>query len=364
MAKLELRDITYAYNGAAAPLVLDKLNARFAAGQAVALLGPSGCGKTTLLNILSGLLRPRTGTVQIDGNDVTLLPPAVRKIAQVFQFPVVYENLTAAENLAFPLRTRQYSRADIAAIVTRIATLLDLTAVLHHKAGMLGAEQRQLIALGRGLVRRDVNAILLDEALTAIDPYEKWIFRRKLKELQRHHKQLMIYVTHDQSEALTFADQVMVMKDGRVVQTAAPEELFERPRVKFVGYFIGNPGMNFLPLVPKGAGLAMAEQTLVPLPRRGGQSAVCWELGIRPEYVKLSIKPGKQTFVAKRLSVTHMGSTRLVKMALSARHAQSAAPLSEVMAKVPAGTALPQKLYLSFPRAKICVYADGVLVPT
>ena len=204
-------------------------------GGAYALLGPSGCGKTTLLNIISGLVRPSRGRILFDERDVTDLPTEARNIAQVFQFPVVYDTMTVRENLAFPLKNRACRRRQSAARVEEIARLLDLSRVLDRKARNLTADMKQKISLGRGLVRSDVAAILFDEPLTVIDPHLKWQLRSTLKEIHRLLDLTMIYVTHDQTEALTFADKVVVMHDGAVVQTGTPEELFERPAHTFVG---------------------------------------------------------------------------------------------------------------------------------
>ena len=224
-----------------------RLDVEWAEGSANALLGPSGCGKTTLLNIVSGLLRPTEGAVFFDERDVTAAPPDARNIAQVFQFPVVYDTMSVFDNLAFPLRNRGVPAAEVDKRVREIAALLDLEPMLMQRAAGLTADGKQKISLGRGLVRDDVNVIMFDEPLTVIDPHLKWRLRGKLKELHQRLRPTMIYVTHDQTEALTFADQVLVMNEGTVVQSGTPVELFERPRHTFVGHFIGSPGMNVLP---------------------------------------------------------------------------------------------------------------------
>ena len=216
-------------------------------GGAYALLGPSGCGKTTLLNLISGLLRPTEGRILFDGRDVTDATPEQRNIAQVFQFPVIYDTMTVYDNLAFPLRNRNVAEPDVDKRVRAIASMLELDHMLKKRASGLTADGKQKISLGRGLVRSDVNVIMFDEPLTVIDPHLKWILRSKLKELHTRIKRTMIYVTHDQTEALTFAEQVVVMNNGEIVQIGTPIELFERPKHTFVGHFIGSPGMNVLP---------------------------------------------------------------------------------------------------------------------
>ena len=261
------------------------LKMEFADGGAYALLGPSGCGKTTMLNIMSGLLAPSHGTVLFDGRDMTLATPQERNIAQVFQFPVIYDTMTVAENLAFPLRNRKVPQAQIDKRVGEIAEMLEMSGQLNHRAAGLAADAKQKISLGRGLVRPDVSAVLFDEPLTVIDPHLKWQLRRQLKQIHRVLKLTRIYVTHDQVEALTFAEQVVVMTRGRAVQVGSADALFERPSHTFVGNFIGSPGMNFLPAACADGGLNVAG---VPLAQPRALPAGALKLGVRPEYVRLT----------------------------------------------------------------------------
>lgn len=254
---------------------------------AYALLGPSGCGKSTLLNIISGLLIPSEGRILFDDKDVTDLPPAQRNIAQVFQFPVIYDTMTVYDNLAFPLRNRGVESAKVDERVNEIAEMLEVSDMLGTRASALSPDNKQKISMGRGLVREDVNVVMFDEPLTVIDPHLKWKLRSKLKELHQRVRATMIYVTHDQTEALTFADQVVVMDLGTVVQIGSPVELFERPAHTFVGHFIGSPGMNVLPCDIRDGG-AFFNGINVPLEGAisntgGGRS----EIGVRPEFVSL-----------------------------------------------------------------------------
>ncbi|WP_418317784.1 ABC transporter ATP-binding protein [Piscinibacter sakaiensis] len=267
------------------------LKMEFDDGGAYALLGPSGCGKTTLLNIVSGLVTPSQGSVRYDGVDVTAQSPQQRNIAQVFQFPVIYDTMTVAENLAFPLKNRGASAAKIKERVGKIAEMLEMSGQLDSRAAGLTADAKQKISLGRGLVREDVSAVLFDEPLTVIDPHLKWQLRRKLKQIHHDLKLTLIYVTHDQIEALTFADQVVVMTRGRAVQIGSASELFERPRHTFVGHFIGSPGMNFLPARWNGeAGVVEAEGHRLGAEHAPAALAAAGEfqLGVRPEYVELA----------------------------------------------------------------------------
>jgi glycerol transport system ATP-binding protein len=278
-------------------------------GGAYALLGSSGCGKTTLLNIISGLVRPSHGRVLFGAKDVTDAPTAERNIAQVFQFPVVYDTMTLRDNLAFPLRNRGMDAAYIAARVQHIARMIGMEDRLDHKARGLTADAKQKISLGRGMVREDVNAILFDEPLTVIDPHMKWELRTQLKSLHREFGHTMIYVTHDQTEALTFADKVVVMSEGRVVQLGTPQELFETPAHTFVGYFIGSPGMNLLEASVQGS-QAMVQGAEVPLGASYGSPKGRIQIGIRPEFASLATTGGLPFALAR---VEDVGRHRILR---------------------------------------------------
>jgi glycerol transport system ATP-binding protein len=290
MARIGLKGVRHSYREGPltdADWAVKRLDLEWAEGSANALLGPSGCGKSTLLNIVSGLLRPTEGEVWFDDRDVTGLPPDARNIAQVFQFPVVYDTMSVHDNLAFPLRNRGVPPREIDQRVREIATLLDLEAMLGQRAAGLTADGKQKISLGRGLVRSDVAVIMFDEPLTVIDPHLKWRLRSKLKELHQRLRLTMIYVTHDQTEALTFADQVVVMNEGMVVQAGTPVELFERPRHTFVGHFIGSPGMNLLPATFEGGVTRFAGIPVeVAVPPKATPAGAKLEIGVRPEFVR------------------------------------------------------------------------------
>ncbi|WP_066267906.1 ABC transporter ATP-binding protein [Hydrogenophaga palleronii] len=313
MARIEL-DLAHAYKPkpqADEDYALLPLKMSFEDGGAYALLGPSGCGKTTMLNIISGLLAPSHGTVRFNGQDVTRQSPQQRNIAQVFQFPVIYDTMTVAQNLAFPLRNRKVAEADIRARVGRIAEMLEMSHQLDMRAAGLSADQKQKISLGRGLVRSDVSAVLFDEPLTVIDPHLKWQLRRKLKQIHHELKLTLIYVTHDQVEALTFADEVVVMTRGRAVQVGSAEALFERPAHTFVGHFIGSPGMNFLPATSLRGGLLVLD---APLALNGSRPLPEGELklGIRPEYLALGHAGEANTVPATVTRVQDIGTYVMV----------------------------------------------------
>jgi glycerol transport system ATP-binding protein len=294
MAKITLDNLAHSYlpnPKSEDDFALKELNHDWEDGAAYALLGASGCGKTTLLNIISGLLQPSQGRILFDGQDVTHAPTAERNIAQVFQFPVVYDTMTVHDNLAFPLRNRGRDEAYVAERVQEIARMIGMEDMLRKKARGLTADAKQKISLGRGMVRKEVNALLFDEPLTVIDPHMKWELRTQLKKLHHDFGHTMIYVTHDQTEALTFADKVVVMHDGRVVQIGTPEELFERPEHTFVGYFIGSPGMNVIPAQIKG-NRAYVNGSYVELAQGYKPLDGKVEIGVRPEYTRLSQTEG------------------------------------------------------------------------
>ena len=288
------------------------LRMTFDDGGAYALLGPSGCGKTTMLNIVSGLITPSHGTVKFDGVDVTDQTPQQRNIAQVFQFPVIYDTMTVAQNLAFPLRNRGVAPDKIKQRVGAIAEMLEMSGQLNQRAANLAADAKQKISLGRGLVREDVSAVLFDEPLTVIDPHLKWQLRRKLKQIHHELRLTLIYVTHDQVEALTFADQVVVMTRGRAVQVGTASQLFERPQHTFVGNFIGSPGMNFLPARWQDDGIAVGGHVLRGASHPSLAEAGDFTLGVRPEYVGLAAPNQPDALPAKVQKSQDIGTYQLV----------------------------------------------------
>ncbi len=361
MARIEL-DLAHAYRPNPQrdeDYALLPLKMTFEDGGAYALLGPSGCGKTTLLNIVSGLVTPSQGGLRYDGRDVTRLSPQQRNIAQVFQFPVIYDTMTVAQNLAFPLRNRGVPSARIQQRVGQIAEMLDMSGQLDQRAAGLAADAKQKISLGRGLVREDVSAVLFDEPLTVIDPHLKWQLRRKLKQVHHELKLTLIYVTHDQVEALTFAQQVVVMTRGRAVQIGTASELFERPRHTFVGNFIGSPGMNFLPARGTGAGIEVAGRGL-PAPQANLAALERFTVGVRPEYVRLSTANDPGAVPAMVTQAQDIGTYWLVTARLGA---QDDAPL--LRARLGPDQAIPevgQQVWLQVVGEHTCYYVNEELI--
>ncbi len=354
MARITLQDLRHSYYPDPRKdddWALKKLSLDWDDGGAYALLGPSGCGKTTLLNLISGLLKPTEGRILFDGRDVTEATPEQRNIAQVFQFPVIYDTMTVYNNLAFPLRNRGVSEQEVDKKVREIAHMLELDQRLDKRASGLTADGKQKISLGRGLVRSDVAVIMFDEPLTVIDPHLKWILRSKLKELHHRITRTMIYVTHDQTEALTFADQVVVMKDGMIVQIGTPVDLFERPKHTFVGHFIGSPGMNLLPCQVDSGKAVFASQPIETVNAkacRGNGKQL--ELGVRPEFVRF-----EQTGIPVQIvKVVDAGRYRIVET----RHTDGTIKLL-----VPEGAEIPTDgAHVQFDPAHTRVYEDGWMV--
>lgn len=349
MARITLDHIRHAYTSnpvSDADYALKEVTHEWNDGGAYALLGPSGCGKTTLLNIISGLLQPSEGRILFGETDVTHLSTQERNIAQVFQFPVIYDTMTVYDNLAFPLRNRRVPEDAVDKRVREVLDIIDLNDWAKRKARGLTADQKQKISLGRGLVRQDVNAILFDEPLTVIDPHMKWQLRSQLKQLHRRFGYTMVYVTHDQTEALTFADKVVVMYGGEIVQIGTPEELFERPSHTFVGYFIGSPGMNVMPAKIEGNRALVGGEALALSFTPEISAGVKTEIGIRPEFAKLG-RTGHPVQISK---VEDIGRQKVVRASFAGQ------PFAIVVAE---DAEIPAEAHVSFDPASVSVYANS-----
>ena len=353
MSKITLENLSHSYldkQNSDSDWALRNIDLDWKDGGAYALLGPSGCGKTTLLNIISGLLNPTKGKILFDGKDITSLSPVERNIAQIFQFPVIYDTMTVYDNLAFPLKNRGMSDGEIDSRVKEIAEMLELTSTLSNRASGLTADGKQKISLGRGLVRANVNVIMFDEPLTVIDPHLKWILRSKLKELHQKINRTMIYVTHDQTEALTFADQVVVMHEGQIVQTGTPVELFEKPKHTFVGHFIGSPGMNILPCELHNGSAAIDGIKIETGSQIKKTSFTKTEIGIRPEFVSFS----KDGIPVKILKVSNTGRHKIIDTECKSGKIKV---LSHASQNIPSGSA-----HLTFDKKFTYAYGDSWII--
>jgi glycerol transport system ATP-binding protein len=354
MSKITLKDLSHSYlysQSKKEDWALRDVNIDWKDGGAYALLGPSGCGKTTLLNIVSGLITPTKGQILFNDDDVTLNNPVERNIAQIFQFPVIYDTMSVYDNLAFPLKNRGISKEEIDSKVLEIAEMLELKSTLYNRASGLTADGKQKISLGRGLVRSDVNVIMFDEPLTVIDPHLKWVLRSKLKELHQKINRTMIYVTHDQTEALTFADQVVVMHEGQIVQIGTPVSLFEKPKHTFVGHFIGSPGMNILPCeISSGNVFIDGNKIETSIVNTKKENYSKTEVGIRPEFIKFS-NGGIPIKISK---VSNTGRHKIIDSECSIGRIKI---LSKSNEEIPSDTA-----FISFDKKFTYVYGDDWII--
>ena len=299
--------------------VLKTLNLDIADGEFLVLLGPSGCGKSTLLNCVAGLLDITDGQIFIKGKNVTWLEPKDRGIGMVFQSYALYPQMTVEKNLSFGLQVAGMPRDQIAERVKRAAEILQIGPLLQRKPSALSGGQRQRVAIGRALVR-DVDVFLFDEPLSNLDAKLRSELRVEIKRLHQRLENTMIYVTHDQIEAMTLADRIAVMRGGVIQQLDAPQAIYNRPVNRFVAGFLGSPGMNFLEgeLALRDGGAAfLAEGVDVPLARyafgEAGPQAGKAVLGIRPEHVAVNAGSGWPFEAVATVEVVEpMGSNTLV----------------------------------------------------
>ena len=287
MAAIRLQGVRKAFAGG--QVAVDDLDLEIGDGELFVLVGPSGCGKSTVLRLLAGLETPGAGSIWMGDQDVTRLPPQERDVAMVFQDYALYPHKTVRENLAFGLRMRKVAAPRIDARVSEVAALLDLEPLLDRKPGQLSGGQRQRVALGRAIAR-EARAFLLDEPLSNLDAKLRVHTRTELGRLQQQLGATMVYVTHDQEEAMTLGDRVAVMRQGRLEQVAPPLEVYRRPASRFVGSFVGSPEMNFLPgRVEDGGRVACGRLgvrfSALPAQLRPGDPVI---LGVRPQDVLLT----------------------------------------------------------------------------
>ena len=361
MAEIHLKSLAHSYSsdpknpGDYAIRAMDHV---WEHGGAYALLGPSGCGKSTMLNIMSGLLSPSEGQVLFAGVEVNNVPPEERNIAQVFQFPVIYDSMTVFDNLAFPLRNMKTPEIQVQSRVQEIAEVLELTSLLKRRASNLTADEKQKVSMGRGLVRSDVSAILFDEPLTVIDPQLKWKLRRKLKEIHKQFNITMVYVTHDQLEASTFAEKIAVMYEGKIVQFGSPRELFERPNHAFVGYFIGSPGMNLIEVQRCDGGVSFGKSTVNLEPKLlsllDNINSTNLKVGIRPEFIHVWDEPTDDAYCCDLIGVEDLGTYKILRLKLEG---------CELKVRIDEDSPVPAgKAYISFPEQWLKLYVDEYLV--
>jgi sn-glycerol 3-phosphate transport system ATP-binding protein len=300
MAAVELHGVTKSWGGAAA---VDGVSFSAPAGRLVALLGPSGCGKSTTLRLIAGLETANGGTIRIANREVTELPPAKRGVSMVFQNYALFPHLSVAENIVFGLKVRDVPSTERDARLKRAADILGLETLLERKPSQLSGGQQQRVALGRAIVA-ETKVCLMDEPLSNLDAQLRVEMRREIRMLQRRLGMTMLYVTHDQVEAMTMADQVVLMRNGKIEQDAPPAELYEHPASIFVARFVGTPPMNVIP-----AALVVGAGDWAVASAPAGRGADTLAIGVRPETVRLA----EDGVAASVVAVEYLGADTLLE---------------------------------------------------
>ncbi|WP_447895079.1 ABC transporter ATP-binding protein [Vreelandella sp. GE22] len=306
-SRIRLEGVTKRWDATTA---VDNVSFDVTPGQFVILLGPSGCGKSTTLRMIAGLEDASQGEIHIGERDVTRLPPGDRGLSMVFQSYALFPHLSVAENIVFGLKSRRVAKAERQARLEQVAELVDLTAYLDRKPAKLSGGQRQRVALARAIISEH-PICLMDEPLSNLDARLRSDMRREIKALQSRLNMTVIYVTHDQVEAMSMGDRVILMQHGRIVQDATPDALYNHPASAFAASFIGSPAMNLLPLVAGDTGAVIdGDTTLVaPLQAAGGQ------LGIRPEDIEL--RPADAPGIPARIvGEEYLGADTIVYVAV------------------------------------------------
>ena len=346
---IEVKDLTLNFGSVS---VLKNMNIDVAEGEFVVLLGPSGCGKSTLLNCLAGLLDITDGQIWIKGKNVTWSEPSERGIGRVFQSYALYPQMTVRGNLSFGLKNAKVPQAEIDKRIARAAEILQIQPLLDRKPAALSGGQRQRVAIGRALVR-DVDVFLFDEPLSNLDAKLRSELRVEIKRLHNQLGNTMVYVTHDQIEALTLADRIAVMKGGVIQQLAAPLEIYNRPSNLFVAGFIGSPSMNFLKGRTVDGGKSFQFGSL-KIDLAGYQGGAVLErddaiLGVRPEHITVSTTPLAGPSMPAEVEIDeHLGADSLLWLKADGVNMSVRVP---VEGRLPPGT----KVYLGLdiPKASL-----------
>ncbi len=346
---IEVKDLTLNFGSIS---VLKNMNLDVAEGEFVVLLGPSGCGKSTLLNCLAGLLDITDGQIWIKGKNVTWAEPSERGIGMVFQSYALYPQMTVRGNLSFGLKNAKVPQAEIDKRIARAAEILQIQPLLDRKPAALSGGQRQRVAIGRALVR-DVDVFLFDEPLSNLDAKLRSELRVEIKRLHNALGNTMVYVTHDQIEALTLADRIAVMKGGVIQQLAAPLEIYNRPSNLFVAGFIGSPSMNFLKGKTVDGGRAFQfGATKIDLAGYDGGAVLERDqaiLGVRPEHITVSTTPLAGPSIPAEVEIDeHLGADSLLWLKAEGANMSVRVP---VEGRLPAGTRV--HLGLDIPKASL-----------
>jgi len=321
MAQVSVRGVEKAYDGGV--MAVRGIDLEVADGEFVVLVGPSGCGKSTTLRMIAGLEEISGGEIWIGGRRVNDVPPRDRDIAMVFQNYALYPHMTVRDNMGFGLKLRGLPKAEIASRVEEAARILDIAPLLARKPKALSGGQRQRVAMGRAIVRNP-KVFLFDEPLSNLDAKLRVQMRTEIKKVHQTVRTTTVYVTHDQVEAMTLADRVVVMNGGVIEQVGPPQELYHRPRTRFVAGFIGSPGMNFLPVRVADAAVQLADGQRLPIPpsrldRYAAHNGAGMILGLRPEHLtdaRDAGRPGLAPLTATVDVVEPMGMETLVHFAV------------------------------------------------
>jgi ABC-type sugar transport system ATPase subunit len=329
MAELKLRGLSKHFDGSS-PAV-DGIDLDVADREFVVIVGPSGCGKSTSLRLVAGIEDATAGDVLIGGARVNDLSPGARDVAMVFQNYALYPHMSVARNIGFGLRRRGMSRAEVARAVQEASDMLELGDLLHRRPATLSGGQKQRVAMGRAIVRRP-KLFLFDEPLSNLDARLRVSMRAEIRKLQQLVPTTTVYVTHDQTEAMTMADRVVVMNAGRIEQVGTPMEIYRHPASLFVAGFVGSPAMNVLEaeLDGDGASLRGGARIVLPAGRTGGQSGRRVALGLRPEAIALT--PGEDGLPARVETVEPLGQEIVAEF--------SAGPAGRLWARLPPDTEL------------------------
>jgi multiple sugar transport system ATP-binding protein len=313
--RLELVDVVKRFDGTAA---VSGISLALAPGEFFSLLGPSGCGKSTTLAMIAGFLEPDSGDIRVDGRSVLELPPQARRIGLVFQDYAVFSKLSVAENLAFGLEVRRVRRAERRRLVSEMAERLGLTPILSRGGGTLNMSEMQRVALARVLITNP-ELLLLDEPMSNLDAEIRGSLRGELKRIQQDLRQSVLYVTHDQIEAMSMSDRIAVMREGAILQVASPDEIFRTPAHRFVAEFIGDPPINMLPAEVEADGSSLLARLpgdwTIPLGRTelpGGN----YLLGIRPHELGLVPAPGPGTAAGTVRFLENLGAEHVLHVEL------------------------------------------------
>ena len=343
MANVRVLDVVKKFGNVTA---VDRVSVDFKEGNLTVLVGPSGCGKTTLLRMIAGLEDPTEGSILFGDRVVNEVPPWRRNIAMVFQNYALYPHMTVFDNIAYPLKSQKVHRQEIRDRVGRTAASLGIAELLKRKPKELSGGQMQRVALGRAIVRKP-DVFLMDEPLSNLDAKLRVEMRAELKRLQKDLGVTTIYVTHDQAEAMTMADKLIVMRDGQIQQAGTPDELYKQPENRFVASFIGSPSMNFIPchydtgtaeLVGSGFRLKVHDRFRV---RLDGRQDPALSLGIRPESLGISPAPVSGGTKVRVYICEPLGRENLVTVVLGGK-------MIKALVDTAMGVMLDQDVYMTF----------------